>query len=140
MRRNFEHSCDQVTFRMALSKNCHNNDGCPKRIPFSLVWVMEFNIISPCLGKVKVFSNATWQSQLTFNVAWKRYDVYFAVPHCFIKVLHLQPSFIFHILFYLFICFLPFKLFATYPQEKSNRKESHAYLIGSQYWSISLGL
>ena len=32
-----------------------------KEFHFSLVWVIEFCIISSCLGKVKVFNNSTLQ-------------------------------------------------------------------------------
>ena len=40
-----------------------------KESHFSLVWVMEFSIISSCLGKVKVFPIIlACQSQTTFNV------------------------------------------------------------------------
>ena len=34
--------------------------------------------------------------------------------------------------------FLPFKLYATYPQEKTNHKESHDYLTDLQYFTFLL--
>ena len=43
-----------------------------KESHFSLVWVMEFSIISSCLGKVKVFPIIlACQSQTTFNICMK---------------------------------------------------------------------
>ena len=110
---------------------------------------MEFNIISSCLGKVEVFSSLTWQSKLTFDVCMK--TIYLAVPHCFFKTFHLQQSqgILGSPLWipvartknksrqFLFVWsekrFLPFKLYTNYSQEKSNYKESHAYLTDSQY-------
>ena len=53
----------------------------------------SYNIISSRLGKVKVFSNLALQFQLTFNVCMETiYDVYLLVPHCFIKMFHLQQK------------------------------------------------
>ena len=74
---------------------------------FSLVWVMEVSIIYSCLCKAKVFPvNLTKQSQSTFNVCMETVDelyvfltefilclkAFFAVSHCFIKMLHSQQS------------------------------------------------
>ena len=41
---------------------------------FSLVWIMEFSIISPCLGEVKVFSDKSNLTDLVHVQRWHGYS------------------------------------------------------------------
>ena len=58
------------------------NSNQNRKSHFSLVWVIDFSIISSCLGKFKVFSF------FSFYLKKKR----FAAPYCFIHMFYSQES------------------------------------------------